>query len=487
LAAPDTHPATTTAEVSSPSAGRPPRAGLTIGILVLAAFTMFLNETVLAVALKTLSENLALPISTVQWVTSVFLLTMAVVIPITGYLLQRFNERQVFFASTGLFSIGTLVCAVAPGIEVLIVGRVLQAGGTALIMPLLMTTVMRLIALGRRGTVLGTITIVIAVAPALGPTAGGFVLGSLSWRWLFWIVLPIMLTVIIVGAVALRPAHPGARSVLDVASIPLVAVGFGGLVYGLSAIGESNGGIDLTAVAALLFGLVAIGGFIARQLRLQRHGRALLDLRVFTHQRFRVGVGVVGLLFVCLLAVSAVLLPIYLQTVLGRTPMATGLVLLPGGLALGLLGPVVGRVYDRVGARAPVIAGTAVTTAALGMLALLGEGTPVWFVVTANLALMIGISGVMTPLNTDALSALPEHLYSHGAAILTTVQQVAGTIGIALFVTIATRASRSLAEAPDVTGLHRAFAAMVLFGLAALALSFCVRRPRPGSVGADER
>src|SRR5690625_3389391 len=157
--------------------------------------------------MTTHSENLSLPISTVHWVTSVFLLTMAVVIPITVYLLQRFDERQVFFASTGLFSIGTLVCAVAPGIEILIVGRVLQAGGTALIMPLLMTTVMRLIALGRRGTVLGTITIVIAVAPALGPTAGGFVLGSLSWRWLFWIVLPIMLTVIIVGAVALRPAQ----------------------------------------------------------------------------------------------------------------------------------------------------------------------------------------------------------------------------------------------------------------------------------------
>ncbi|ODR07820.1 MFS transporter [Mycolicibacillus koreensis] len=487
MAAPDSHPATRAADPGSPGAGRPPRAGPTIGILVLAAFTMFLNETVLAVALKTLSESLALPISTVQWVTSVFLLTMAVVVPVTGYLLERFDERQVFFASTGLFSTGTLVCALAPGIEILIGGRVLQAGGTALIMPLLMTTIMRSIAPERRGTVLGTVTIVVAVAPALGPTAGGFVLGSLNWRWLFWIVLPILVTVILVGVVALRPAHQGARCALDVPSIPLVAVGFGGLVYGLTAIGESTGGLDVVAVAALSIGCVAITGFVARQLRLQRRDRALLDLRVFTHRRFRVGAGIVGLLFVCMMALSAVLLPIYLQTVLGQTPMATGLVLLPGGLALGVLGPVVGRVYDRIGARGLVLAGTAAATAAVGMLALLGVGSPLWCVVVANLALMIGISLVMTPLNTDALSALPKHLYSHGAATLTTVQQMAGTIGIAVFVTIATRASGSVAAAPDAAGLHRAFAAMVWCPLAALALAFLVRGPRPGPLDAEGR
>lgn len=485
MAAPDSRSATSAAEAGSPGTDRPPRAGLTIGILVLAAFTMFLNETVLAVALQTLSESLTLPISTVQWVTSVFLLTMAVVVPITGYLLERFDERQVFFASTGLFSAGTLVCALAPGIEILIVGRVLQAGGTALIMPLLMTTIMRLIAPERRGTVLGTVTIVVAVAPALGPTAGGFVLGSLSWRWLFWIVLPILLAVIIVGVVALRPAHQGVRCALDVPSIPLVAVGFGGLVYGLTAIGESTGGLDVVAVAALTIGCVAITGFVARQLRLQTRDRALLDLRVFTHRRFRVGVGIVGLLFVCMMALSAVLLPIYLQTVLAQTPMATGLVLLPGGLALGVLGPVVGRVYDRIGARGLVIAGTAAATAAVGMLALLGVGSPLWCVVVANLALMTGISLVMTPLNTDALSALPKHLYSHGAATLTTVQQMAGTIGIALFVTIATRASGSLTDAPDAAGLHRAFSAMVWCPLAALALALLVRGPRPGSHDAE--
>ncbi|WP_022900589.1 MDR family MFS transporter [Humibacter albus] len=454
-----------------------PGSGLTIGVLVLAAFVMFLNETVLSVALKTLGSDLALPTATIQWVTSVFLLTMAIVIPTTGYLLERFTERQVFFASTLLFVAGTLACALSPGFAVLIAGRVLQAAGTALIMPLLMTTVMRLIPTNRRGTVIGTIIIVTAVAPALGPTLGGLVLGSLGWRWLFWLVLPLMAVVIVIGAAKLRPSRTAEQTPLDLLSVPLTAVGFGALLYGLSTIGEgSEGRISVTSVVSLVVGVIALAAFIGRQLRLQRKNKALLDLRAFTHRRFAVAVGIVCLLFTCMMALTAVLLPLYLQTSLAFSATASGLAMLPGGLAMGLLGPVVGRLYDRWGARPLVIPGAALTALALVLFALTGTSSPVWMVIMMHVLIMAGISIMMAPLNTDALSSLPEHLYSHGSAILNTVQQVAGALGIAVFVTISTLASTRADVAPDAAGLHTAFTIMAAVGVAAFGLSFLVRR-----------
>ncbi len=451
-------------------------AGTAIGVLVLAAFVMFLNETVLSVALKTLSEDLGLPTSTIQWVTSVFLLAMAVVIPTTGYLLERFTERQVFFASTLLFTVGTLCCALAPNFAVLIGGRVLQACGTAIIMPLLMTTVMRMVPADRRGAVIGSITVVTAVAPALGPTVGGVVLGALGWRWLFWIVLPLMIATIVVGGLKLRPNHPSAATPLDVLSIPLTALGFGGLLYGLSSIGK--GSTDAATVIALAVGAMAFAGFIARQLRLQRRDRALLDLRALAHRRFAVAVIIVALLFTCMMAVTAVLLPLYLQTVLGESTVVSGLVMLPGGLALGLLGPLVGRLYDRVGARALVLPGAFLTAIALGLFPVLGGASPLWLVVVIHVLLMAGIGTMMAPLNTDALSSLPANMYSHGSAIITTIQQVAGAFGIALFVTVATLASTTAQQAPDTAGLHAAFTIMVVFGVAAFAMTFLVRGTR---------
>jgi len=455
-----------------------PGAIWTIVVLMATASLMSLNETVLGVALKTLREDLELPLTSIQWVVSVFPLTMAVVVPTTGYLLVRFTERQVFVAATALFATGALACALSPGFMVLVGGRVLQAAGTALTMPLLMTTVMRLVPSTHRGSVIGMITVVTAVAPALGPTVGGIVLDSLGWRWLFWLALPLMAKVITIGAIKFRPGHTPSATPLDVLSVPLAAPGFGGLLYGLSTIGEdAEGTVTTPTVTAVLVGVGALAGFIARQVRLQRSGRALLDLGVLTHRRFAVAVGIVALLFTCMMAVTSVLLPLYLQTVLARSTTVSGLVMLPGGLAMGLLGPLVGRLYDRFGARVLVLPGAGLTTVALGLFASLGAETQLWRVVMTHLLLMAGVGTMMTPLNTYALSSLPDHLYSHGSAILTTIQQVAGAFGIALFATIATLASANSEVATDVTGFRAAFTIMAVIGVAALALALLVDRP----------
>ncbi|WP_235672871.1 DHA2 family efflux MFS transporter permease subunit [Mycolicibacterium hodleri] len=467
------------------SAVRPkalPSAGVVIALLVFSAFVMILNETIMSVALPVLIVDLDIVARTAQWLTSGFLLTMAVVIPMSGSLLQRYPVRTIFMAAMSLFCVGTLVAALAPGFAVLLAGRIVQACGTAVMVPLLMTTVMKLIPADRRGQTMGTISIVIAVAPAVGPTLSGFILGSLDWRWMFWIVLPIALLGLLAGWMWLRVAddreHP---TPIDPVSVPLSAIAFAGLVFGLSELGAS--GPDGPAVPAwvpLGAGAVAMALFGARQLRLQRDDRAFLDLRPFTYRRFSVSVGLVVIGFTGLFG-AIIMVPLYVQDVLGKSALVAGLTSLPGGLLMGLAGPLVGRVYDRHGARRLVVPGSIMLFLSLCGFATMSAATPVWELVVLQTIMMVGLSMMFTPLMTDALSALPDRLYSHGSAIMTTLQQVAGAAGTALFVTVMAKASDS-GGAPDMPGVHAAFITAALIGAVAVVLSFfTATRPLPAA------
>ena len=416
--------------------------------LVVSAFVMILNETILSVALPHLTGDLGVSATTVQWLTSGFLLTMGVVIPTTGYILQRFTPRQVFLAAMTLFSLGTLICALSPGFPLLLAGRIVQATGTAVMIPLLMTSVMKLIPADRRGATMGTISIVIAVAPAIGPTIGGLILTSLDWRWMFWSVLPLSVAALVVGFVIFKLSSETRSTPLDLLSVALSAVGFGGIVYGFSTLGH-GGDAALPPWAALVIGVVSLAVFIARQMKLQRTESALLDLRPFGHKPFVVAIILSALLFMTLLGAGAILLPIYLQNVLGASAAVTGLAVLPGGLLLGFMGRPVGRLFDRVGARPLVIPGAIGLAVSMWLFAALGASASLWMVIAVHLVLMASLGLMMTPLLTEGLSVLPENLYSHGSAILTTLQQVAGAAGTAGFVTIAAIGSTAATGTPD--------------------------------------
>nr|WP_255375698.1 MDR family MFS transporter [Saccharomonospora sp. CUA-673] len=456
---------------------------LLIGMLVASAFVMILNETILSVALRDLSTELNVTTTTAQWLTSGFLLTMAVVIPTTGFLLERFTPRQVFLASLTLFSTGTLVSALAPAFGVLLTGRVIQACGTAVMIPLLMTSVMRLVPEERRGSTMGTISIVIAVAPALGPTIGGAILSGLGWRWMFWLVLPLSVGALLIGAKWLDLHSETRRVPLDVFSVILSALGFGGLLYGLSSIGEGGGEHLVPPWLPIVLGAVALAVFVRRQLRLQRADRALLDLRPFAIRDFVVSLTLTGLLFMCLLGVASILLPLYLQEVIGVSTFQSGLAVLPGGLVLGLLGRPVGALYDRVGPRPLVIPGTVAMAAGLWLYTTLGPGSSMLTVVVYHVIMMTGLALMMTPLMTQALGSLTHHLHSHGSAILATLQQVAGAFGTAVFITVATLGSAVGAVRPDADGLRVAFMGAGVIGLIAVGTSLLLSKEKAHAEG----
>ncbi|MGV9193425.1 MDR family MFS transporter [Microbacterium sp. MC2] len=480
-------------DTSVPAAGtaaqQPPKTGRVIALLVVAAFVVILNETTMGVALTPIMADLGITAATGQWLTTGFLLTMAIVIPLTGFLLERFPVRTVFFSAMILFSAGTLVAALAPGFEVLLAGRIVQASGTAIMMPLLFTTVLNIVPASHRGRMMGVISVVIAVAPAIGPTVAGVILSTLTWHAIFWIVLPIALLALALGAVWVRnvtTTRPEAR--FDVLSVVLSALGFGGLIFGLSSIGEAASGHAVVPVwIPLLGGAVALMAFVFRQLRLQKVDGALLDLRTFQSRSFTLAIVLVVIVMAALFG-SLILLPIYLQQVLELDVLAVGLMLLPGGVLMGAMAPVIGNIFDRVGPTPLVIPGMIVAAASLWGMATFDQTTAVGWIIAVHLALNLGLGAVFTPLLTSALGSLPPRLYPHGSAIVGTVQQVAGAAGTAAFVTIfsVTTATALAAGADDILakagGIHAAFLVGAIVASAAVVLALFVRKPAEGSL-----
>jgi MFS transporter, DHA2 family, lincomycin resistance protein len=459
---------------------------LVITLLLISTFVVFLNETLMGNALPALMDDLTITADAAQWMTTAFLLTMAVVIPITGFLLQRLNTRTVFIMAMTLFSLGTLIATVAPGFELLIAARVVQASGTAIMMPLLFTTVLTLVPMESRGRVMGNISIVISVAPALGPLVSGLILGAFHWRFLFLLILPIAIAALVVGARLVPNVTEPTKTSIDVGSVILSAFGFGGLVFGLSNVG-TLGIAAMQSWLPLAVGAVGIAVFILRQLVLQRRDAALLDLRTFRTRSFTFTVAMLTISMMALFG-TVILLPIYTQRVLELDARTTGLILLPGGLLMGLLGPIVGRAFDRIGPRPLVVAGSIIVSSALWGMTLLTPNSEVWMVLVFYTTLTLGLALLFTPLFTAGLGDIPPKLYSHGSAVVGTVQQLAGAAGVALFITVmsAVAGAREAAGASEIAataaGIHTAFIYGAVISLVAIPLAFFIRRPtqQPG-------
>lgn len=447
------HPASATPPPATPPpADSPPpqtislaREKLILRVLTSAAFVVILNETLMMNALPPLMEVFGITARSGQWLTTGFMLTMAVVIPLTGWLLQRLSLRTAFLGAMGTFLVGTTLAALAPTFSVLLVARVIQATGTAVMMPLLMTTIMTLVPIERRGRVMGNLTLAMSVAPALGPAVSGLVLQFASWRWLFGLVIPIALVMTILGARGLGVTEPGRRAPLDVLSVLLTAIGFGGLVYGLSTLGGEGEEMLLPPAWVLAIGVTALALFVWRQLHLQQAKEPLLDLRVLASYRYVAALVLLCLSFMAMMG-TMLLVPIALQQVRGMSTLESGLMLMPGAVAMGLMGPMVGRLFDRFGPRVLVLPGSLVLLGSLVSLALGLLDAPWWLVLVMLIVMSLSLGFVFTPAFTSGLSALPAGLYSHGSAMLGAMQQVAAAAGTALVVSIMAIRAAALVE-----------------------------------------
>jgi len=445
--------------------------------LIIGAFFSILNETLLNIAFPQLVDELQVAASTLQWLATGYMLVVAVLIPASALLVEWFTTRQMFLGAMTVFSVGTLVSGLAPEFSILLVGRLLQAVGTGLMMPVMMNTILILYPPEKRGAAMGSIGLVIMFAPAIGPTLSGIILDSLEWRWLFFLVLPFAVFSIIFAFIFLKNVSQPSKPKVDLLSIVLSTIGFGGIVYGFSSSGTASGGWSNPQVYGfILVGLVALLLFVIRQLKVRE---PILDLRAFKYPMFTQTTILLIIMMMTLFS-TMTLLPFLFQGALGLTVFASGLLMLPGSLLNGLISPVTGKLFDRFGPRALIIPGTVFLSVIMWFFTQVSASTTKSTFLILHICLMVAISMIMMPTQTNGLNQLPRRYYPHGTAILNTLSQVAGAIGVAFFISIMSSGQRNFAStspnptAPDqmveglVAGVHNAF--LIGFGFAILAV-----------------
>ena len=445
-----------------------------MAVLLSGCVLVVLNYTLLAPALPVIMREMSVSETTVQWLTSIYAMVEAVIIPMNAFLLGRFSVRKLFGGAFVLFTAASALAAVAPTFEVLLLARVLQATATGVAMPMVWTLILLMAPRENRGMVMGIVGVVISFAPAIGPPASGALIDLVGWRSLFFIVAGISVVVIVLTFALLRNREGFERTSFDVPSIVLSSFGMLGLLYGLSTITSS----DTPWVSALLMvvGIVLLVVFVRRQGTLEV---PMLRVETLKTRRFRNSIIVCCLLEGALIAID-VLLPLYLQNSLGHTPTMTGLAMAPAALAGAVTGVVAGRIFDKHGVRVIVLVGATLLEGAAIALCLCGADT--WVVVVAGIYFVetIGWQCVSTPSNTWGINSLPNEIIQHGNAVMSTLMQVGASFGTAAIVSLTAFgpmfATSSDAAAATLAGYHVAFiGTAVLLAVVALVIIVGVR------------
>ncbi|MFC0232124.1 MDR family MFS transporter [Bhargavaea ullalensis] len=443
-------------------------------VLLSGAFITILNQTLVATALPPIMHDFGITESTVQWLQSGFMLVNGIMIPITAFLIQTYTTRRLFLSAMGIFAAGTLVAALAPNFPVLLAGRLLQGAGAGIMMPLLQTIMFLLFPLEQRGKAMGMYGLVIAFAPAIGPSLSGYLVDQFPWRSIFYVVLPVALLIIVAAAFLLKNVTKQTFPKVDIPSIILSTLGFGGLLYGFSIAG-SGGWLQAQVGIAMLVGAVTLFLFIRRQLRLEQ---PILEMRVFGNKIFAVTT-VLGMIVFSSMIAATVILPIYMQTMHGFTAFQSGLMLLPGAAIMGLMNPVTGILFDKYGGKWLLRAGFAILTVTTFMFTSLTDETSFVYLAVLNAVRMFGISMVMMPSTTLGLNQLPATLIPHGTAVNNTFRQMSGSVGTAILVTVmATAGLHDGTALGAIRGVNLSFVAAGWIAVLGLILTFFIRDPK---------
>ncbi|MGN0072207.1 MAG: MDR family MFS transporter [Coriobacteriales bacterium] len=436
-----------------------------------------LNQTLLSPALPAIMADMGVAQTTVQWLTSGYSLTEAVAISLSAYLIGRFSTRQLYVGGFVIFTAGSLLAALAPSFPLLLLGRVLQAACTGAVMPMVFTVILLIFPREKRGSAMGIISLVIGFAPAVGPSVSGLLVDSIGWRALFAVVTVLSLAVLIASAVLLRNYGEFSRTKLDLPSALLSALGLVCLLYGLSSL-TSTANV-LVNIALIAGGILILALYVHRQLKLPQ---PMLNVRILSTRRYATAVS--GIVFLqAVLIGSGVIMPLYVQGVLGYSATVTGFLMLPGAVAGALMGFAAGKLFDRFGARRTLLPGSLLLCCAGICLIVLGDSSPLPLVCLAYTLLAVGLQYSTTPLNTWGVNSLDNSNIQHAQGVTNTLNQVAGSFGTAVFTLVsalgylAVPAGSVLEQ--SAAGLHLSFICIAAFlFIPALIIVFLVREGR---------
>lgn len=450
-------------------------------VLVVGTFVTVLNQTLVTPALPSIMEEMSIDAPTGQWLTTGFTLVNAIMIPITAYLQDRFSTRRLFLFSMSIFAVGTLMCGWAPNFAVLLGGRLVQAAGAGILMPLSMTVLLVTFPIERRGSAMGIFGLVIAFAPAIGPTVAGIIIDASDWHIMFFGILALAVLVIVASIFLMEnrpPANKG-DSALDPLSLVLSTLGFGGVLYGFSVFGSV--GITPISVAITVIGAVCVVWFFIRQTHL---AVPMLRVKVLTNRKFLIAT-IIGMLVQGSLLAAGILMPIYVQTLMGYSATISGLVLMPGAILMGIMNPVAGKLFDKHGPRVLGIVGMAllfITTVGFGLLTL---ESSLLYITVLYMIRMISMALVNMPITTWGMNALDTRYMNHGTSVNNTLRQVAGSIGTAMVVSISALVTGLAQPAvgdvqANMYGINMAFMACALLVLIGLILTVVFVKGKPG-------
>ena len=471
--------------------GKPYNRSLLVVVLLIGTFCTVLNQTLLTTAFPTLMNAFDITASDVQWLTTGFLLVNGIMIPITAWLINKFNSKNLYLTAMTIFLIGTIACFAAPNFSILLLGRLIQAAGVGISMPLLQNIMLSIFPPEKRGSAMGMSGIVIGLAPALGPTLSGWIIDHYTWRYLFGMVIPIVILVLILAVFLMKSVIELSHPKIDIFSAILSTIGFGTLLYGFSSVGDKGWG-SVEVISFLVVGVLFIAFFAWRQLHIEH---PFLELRVFSSKTFTLAAILSGVTNMALVGAEMVL-PLYIQNIRGESAFHSGLMLLPGALVMGAMIPITGAIFDKYGAKRLAITGMFILTAATLPFAFLTKDTPILHIVILYAIRMFGISMVMMPVTTSGMNALPGNLISHGTAVNNTFRQVASSIGTAILISVLSNVTKGnlpseglLKATPlaykkkaieaTLSGYHAAFYVAVVFGFLGFLIAFALKKKEP--------
>jgi len=456
------------------------KTGQIMAALFVAGFVGLFSETALNIALGDLAQIFNVNPMTIGWLATGYFLTLGILVPVTGILMQKFTTRQMFLTSLSLSLIGTILAAVAPAFSLLLTARVIQAAGLAIALPLTQNVIFTIFPPNKRGAAMGVMGLVMLAGPALGPTISGLILDTLSWHWIFLVTLPFLLFSLMFGVLYLPNVNEVRKVSIDALSVILSTIGFGGVVYGFSVSGEA-GWTSATVLGSIIIGLVALIIFAIRQSKMEN---PMLNLIAFKYPLFVLGVIMTFITFFNMLSML-VILPMYMQMALLIAAFTTGLILLPGSLLNCVLAPTIGRLFDKYGPKAVITPGTILVAIGYVSYSQFGADTAIWMVVVTHIVMMLGIGAVLASVQTNTLNSLPKQYYPDGIALTQTLQQVAGAIGIAVLVSIFSAKENSYltATANELThaaaaGSSVVFTISLVLAVINVVLSLFIKKPQ---------
>ncbi|EIT88091.1 hypothetical protein A200_05927 [Parascardovia denticolens IPLA 20019] len=418
---------------------------ISLATLTFITFLGNFTQLQLSAALPTIVNEFGINVTTGQWMTSIFQLVMGVMVPLTAFLTRRFSARQIVLSSMVIFIIGSVLSWLGPTFGLVLLGRTLEAMGTGVMWPVLQITVFTLFPLSRRGLAMGTVGVAMAVAPALGPTFGGWQTDSHGWRSIFFGLALVGLLALVLGFFALRNIGENDKEArADFFSVGLSVFGFGGLMFGFTNI-ESYPFLHPLVWAPMLIGLVGIVWFVLRQLAMARRFKLatqkgkggaeppLLNLGVLKNRYFRTGTIVASLSFFAFSSIT-VIIPLYIQNDRGFSATMSGLIMLPGAFGQCIAQFLGGRMLDRFGARPVALVGTSILFIGTVMMSMIDMNTWIWWVSICQFTRQIGMGFTLMPVTTWSLNCLEPDEVSAGSAVTNTARQIAGAVGAPILV-----------------------------------------------------